>query len=82
MEMGLSNLAFPWLNLSNMRSCDREAVDLEGKEQKVELRINNILIIIINEMNNVWDISTGNAGTWMSVCNLLCISNNDYPQNQ
>lgn len=36
METGLSNLAFPLLNLSNIRSCDREEVDLPGKRQEAE----------------------------------------------
>lgn len=36
METGLSNLAFPLLNLSNIRSCDREEVDLQDKEQEAE----------------------------------------------
>lgn len=39
MEMGLSNLGFPRMNLSSMRSCDREEVDLRRKwverEEKV-----------------------------------------------
>ena len=43
METGLSNLAFPRLNLSSIRSCDREEVDLEGKEQKAELKFNNVI---------------------------------------
>jgi len=54
METGLSNLAFPRLNRSSIRSCDREEVELEGKEQK-EREINNknyyytncVIIIII-----------------------------------
>lgn len=36
METGLSNLAFPLLNLSNIRSCDREEVDLQDKRQEAE----------------------------------------------
>lgn len=36
METGLSNLAFPLLNLSNIRSCDREEVDLQDKRREAE----------------------------------------------
>lgn len=41
METGLSNLAFPRLNLSSMRSCDREEVELEGRGQKAEWKVIN-----------------------------------------
>lgn len=41
METGLSNLTFSWLNLSSMRSCEREEVDLEGKGQEEEREIRN-----------------------------------------
>lgn len=36
METGLSNLAFPLLNLSNIKSCDREEVDLQDKRPEAE----------------------------------------------
>lgn len=49
METGLSNLAFPRLNLSSMRSCDREEVDLEGKGQKAERNINNGLSLELRD---------------------------------
>lgn len=44
METGLSNLAFPRLNLSSMRSCEREEVDLERRGQKAEMKMNNVTI--------------------------------------
>ena len=41
METGLSNLTFSRLNLSSMRSCEREEVELDGKGQEEERQIRN-----------------------------------------
>lgn len=49
METGLSNLAFPRLNLSSMRSCDREEVDLEGKWQEAEQKITSGLSLELRD---------------------------------